>query len=350
MKHTPYLILLTALAMVACTKEIVFSGEEAEAKTVINCMATIGQPLSATVSKSNFFLTQEEDIDISAPDSVVVTLYVNGLPMGEMLHSKDSLVPRDNYPPLLVQYYTSDYRPSVGDVIRVEATAPGFDKAVGTTAPLPGPVSLTVKGITLNSHQEYSLENVSWQGYYDIWFKSYATLTLEITDPNPGQTDFFMLYGGWDFPMEQVNVAAANPRMRIHTNDPAFGNQTSDITNSILVFRPYREYLFRDQLFDGSTYQMQIPIDFIIGLYDMADTALLQPTKVSLPLQHLTDELNQYLYTMTWVEPGAQFLTEPTQIHNNIQDGYGIVGGRHIDTLSLTLPLPDFSIINDTLI
>ena len=350
MKRPLYLILLTTLAMVSCTKEIVFSGEEAEPKMVINCAATVGVPLSATLSKSIFFLTQEEDIDTSVPEDLKVSLFVNDLPMGEMRHTKDSLIPRESYPPILIQYFTSDYRPAVGDVIRIEATASGFDKAVGTTSPLPGAVSVAVKGIALNSNSEYNLEYVSWQGFYDLWIKSYATLTLEITDPNPGQTDFFMLYGGYDFPMEHVNVPNAYARMRINTSDPVFANQTNDIASSILVYRPYTQYLFRDLLFDGSSYLMRIPIDFIIGLYDLADTALLNPTEVSLPIEHLSSELNQYLYTLTWVEDGAEFLTEPTQVHNNIQGGYGIVGGKHIDTLSFTLPLPDFSMINDTLI
>ena len=70
------MLLISAILLASCEKEIEFNGEQVDPKLVINSIVEPGQPVKAYISKSIFFL--DNDSNMQAPDDVVATLYVNG--------------------------------------------------------------------------------------------------------------------------------------------------------------------------------------------------------------------------------------------------------------------------------
>ena len=65
----------TAILLTSCEKEIEFNGEHSDPKLVINSVVEPGQPVSAAISKSFFFL--DNDANTLAPDDLVA-VHVKG--------------------------------------------------------------------------------------------------------------------------------------------------------------------------------------------------------------------------------------------------------------------------------
>ena len=341
MKNT-ILTLITisaALFLSSCEKEIEFNGSQTDPKLVINSLIEPGQPIKANISKSFFFLDNEADTE--APNDLVAMLYVNGESLGEMTLSYDTAVSYDIWNPnepnmgRVQKVYTHDYCPVAGDVIKITASANGFDDVEATTSPIPNDLN-----VQLNS------EVTRWSSYYNymyndtivvdslLYISAYVNLTLNITDPNPGQTDFFrvLISNG------EGGVAVNSFDCIFDYDDPVFGSAMPD--NDIVDFsdldtRP--EGVFTDVLFDGRSYQLRFKLHIPISLYENE----YDPEFFQLPisLQHLSKEYYNYLNTCDQGEDIITFFAEPIQTYTNVEGGYGIVGGRTVDTLWYALPL-----------
>ena len=99
------------------------------------------------------------------------------------------------------------------------------------------------------------------------------------------------------------------------------------------------EGVFTDVLFDGRSYQLRFKLHLPISLYEND----YDPDFFQLPisLQHLTKEYYNYLNTCDQGEDILTFFAEPIQTYTNVKGGYGIVGGRTVDTLWYALPLSE---------
>ena len=70
------LLAFSFIFLTSCEKEIEFNGEHTAPRLVINSLIEAGQPVSARIGKSIFFL--DNDNDMQCPDDMVATLTVNG--------------------------------------------------------------------------------------------------------------------------------------------------------------------------------------------------------------------------------------------------------------------------------
>ena len=123
-------LIVSAIALSSCEKEIEFKGEQTDPKLVVNCLAEAGQPVKAYISKSYFFLDNDENTQV--PDDVVATLYVNDNLIGAMTPHTDTIWhswydydeegnPYHSY--RLATVFSNEYRPQEGDVVRITASA-----------------------------------------------------------------------------------------------------------------------------------------------------------------------------------------------------------------------------------
>lgn len=333
MKKT--IILLSILAVLtACTKEIKFKGDQVDPKIVLNGLIEPGNPVSVNISKSVFFL--DNTGDTQAPDDLVATLYVNGNRIGEMTPHFDTIYYYDGWsvydavPEQIIKVYTHDYCPSVGDEVKITASANGFDDVEGTTSALPNEVAWNLDDIQITlweeSFEEYDLDT--------IWtISANMNLYLEITDPDPGKTDYFRIHLKSGNYSDEENLNA----FYISTtyDDPVFGNTAtnSDIIDMDLISRP--EGVFTDVLFDGRSYKIKLPLYVYITYWDKSAIASI-PVPIS--MEHLSREYYYYLNTSNQVDEFMQFFTEPVQTYTNVNGGFGIVGGRTVDSLQFVLP------------
>ena len=191
------MLLISAILLASCEKEIEFKGEQIDPKLVINSIVEPGQPVKAYISKSIFFL--DNDSNMQAPDDVVATLYVNGNRIGELTRQPDTIwtgyeyVDMDSVKPVykIVPAFVSNYCPNEGDVVKITASANGFDDVEGSTSPVPNAVTWSLGDC------QTKLWEVSFEEYEGdtIWtIMGQLELTVEIADPNPGQTDYFKIH------------------------------------------------------------------------------------------------------------------------------------------------------------
>jgi len=329
----------TAIFLTSCEKEIEFKGEQTDPKLVINSLVEPGQPVKARIGKSCFFLDYERDH--SMPEGTVAQLYINDNFVGNMDMVTDSIevmsytLQGDSIGYQLEKYFQSDYCPQEGDVVKITASAPGFDDVEATTSPLPNAVEA-----------QLDMEVVGWDSWYQeaygemgedslLYITAVVNLTITIIDPNPGQGDAFRIH---------IDGTKSDPESRNHIycsaeyDDPIFGSTLPNndfIDMSDLETRP--EGVFSDVLFDGRSYQVKFTEVYV----QMMVEETFAPDFYRLPIrvEHLSKEYYNYLNTCDQGDEVMAFFAEPVQAYSNVTNGYGVLAGRNVHTLCLDLPL-----------
>ena len=198
----------------ACTKPLKFKGEYVDPKLVVNCIAVPGEPIKAVVYKSDFVF--DTITDYAMPEGTQAFLFVNGVSKGEMqLNGDTTYYDYLNPPMFFVSYYfMHDYVPQIGDVVKISVTAPGFDEIEGSSEALPNePIgSFEDARITkwdTTSASGYHIPVPDTDSTITVWlnhYRKHLTVTIEITDPNPGVLDLYCLEasmrteGDWTYP------------------------------------------------------------------------------------------------------------------------------------------------------
>lgn len=332
---------MMSCSLVSCEKEIEFNGEQIDPKLVVNSVVEPGQPVKAYIGKSIFFLDNEGNTQ--APDDLVATLYVNGNRIGELTRQPDTIwtgseyVDMDSVKPVykIISSFVSNYCPNKADLVKITASANGFDDVEGVTSPLPNNVEWGVSNCETIYWESSTYEGHSGDSITSI--SAFLDLGIEISDPNPGQIDYFRI--GTDD--EDHSYGDGNNAFGIHViyDDPVFGATVSEndyIDINALESRP--EGVFTDQLFDGRSYLIKLRLYVYLYKDGHIDPSFFQAPII---LEHLGKEYYYYLNTCEQGDEIMQFFSEPVQTYTNVTNGYGIVGGCSVDTLWLDLPIEE---------
>jgi len=228
----------------------------------------------------------------------------------------------------------------MGDIIKIAASANGFDDVEAETSPLPNALLCAV---TDSKIKDWTSEYSPWYNEFEheedtvLYIYCDLELTIEITDPKPGQTDFFRIRANrgsqYDDGVNYISYYA-------EYNDPIFSSaivgDNEYVDFSDLDLRP--EGVFTDVLFDGKSYQLKMPFNISIRQNEDAN---LDFFRVNITLEHLSKEYYNYLYTCDQGDMSMQLFAEPIQTYSNVKGGYGIVAGHTVDTLWYALPLEE---------
>ena len=329
-------LLISVVLLSSCEKEIEFNGEQSDPQLVINSLVGPGQRVEACVSKSYFFL---DTPDTSTPEDVMVSLYVNDNLIGEMTPFFDTVWEYygfDEY--RLIPSFYNEYRPQIGDVVKIKASANGFEDAEGQTSPLPKAVDFQFDTKVLEWNAEYYYPYFSEPGVPegDSVLRTNGTLELgiTITDSNPGKLDYYRLIRSNRY---KETDGDSWYYISFGYDDPIFGvgvteNDIVDVSD--LDTRP--EGVFTDVLFDGTSYRIKMKIGFDLDTGEDFDPDFF---RVPFLLEHLTREYYNYLNTCDQGDVAVQIWAEPIQTYSNVVNGFGIVAGWEVDTLWMPLPL-----------
>ena len=331
-----FITIIIATLLTSCEKEIEFKGEQTNSKLVINSIVEPGQGVKAHISRSYFFL---DPANTAAPDDLVATLYVNGNRIGELSPSFDTIwEPWDLYGYYLIPDFYNDYRPQEGDIVKITATANGYEDVEGMTSALPKTTNCQMEVEVTDWYSEYSHPFFNEPGEYEedsvLSISGFMNLTFTITDPNPGKTDCFRLITSMN---STLSVGVNRRYIYFEYDDPVFGATVTEnefIDASDLNTRP--EGVFTDMLFDGSSYRIKVKVSFDCDLGEDFDPDFY---RVPFMVEHLSKEYYNYLNTYDQGDDFNMFLAEPIQTYSNVTNGFGIVAGRAVDTLWLELPL-----------
>ena len=337
-KQIQTLIFLGAVALLAsCTKEIEFKGEQSDPRLVINSIVEPGQPVKARISKSYFFLDNTEDTQV--PSDLVATLYVNGNAIGEMTPQNDTIWGTEFYwNPAPVYYgwnvYASSYCPAEGDVVSITASANGFNPVEGSTGALPDLPDCRIKSFQLIETESwptaYDDEDTTWQ-YNDTY-----ELVVELTDTNPNVLDCYKMSINEDYHYyDTLDHYLYHWHAYIRDySDPIFGTISTGTDISVIDDLSESNGTFTDQFFDGHSYNVKLSVAVSYARPEGNS----DPFSIPINVEHITKGYYNYLNTSNQGDETIQFFSEPIQTFTNVNGGYGIVGGRTVETLWFTLP------------
>ena len=264
---------------------------------VINAVATPDTVVMASISRSYSYEENLGDLYVKDAD---VSLYVNGTLHGKMQGKEVSTHPVVDSGGVTEELsrkwiYTSDYVPSPGDDIKIEAAT------------------------------RYGTASVS---AYDV------TYHVRIND-KPGERNYYMLgvrhkdTSDWSF-------------IRIYLTDPVFGMQNQDITD-IGSDTPYTMTVtvFDDTMFDGTTYDLRFEEYAYDGYNSIGYWQDSMEREVI--LYSITEDYYKYMRSVQKdmhrddSTLGDLGIYEPIFIHNSVDGGAGALCAQSSVSTMLTI-------------
>jgi len=369
-------------SLAACEKEVRINLDDYTPKIVMNGIISPDSIVEIGVSKS--FLYTDTNSTNSLLRNAALTLFINDERRETMQMARvDTLYGRDRLdrPYLaMISVFRSTIRPKVGDKVRVEASAAGFNSAwAETTIPHPPVINrvdtatfFTAKKIISNS------KNAPYNPYDPDDFinlqveESYRNLRvkMEVSHRSPGRNPYFTLQLSSTFiDPASYSDTVENP-LYIYTNDdPIFKeNYRNNILEDLisegtdLKGIKYPDVaLFSDKLFRNNSYTLDFSItdyylvmmtylehgedpgDAIYNPYDRAILNVLNPP-VDVLFTVITPELYPYFQTRDYNPNtdvvGFTMFSEPGLTFSNVHNGLGIVGAA--STFSARIDIPPF--------
>ena len=319
-----------SLLWFSCTMEVEFKDKETAPRLVLNGMISSGDSICFKVSRSIFFL--DPVFDNTAPEGVAAQLYVNGnLVSG--LNMSDDTVYNDSYAIngrrrfLVNKLFSSSYVAQQGDRVRVVVSAPGYETVEAECVVAQYNPQVEVSYVVKDSFQEAAM-----YGDSTIYFNCDLEVQLKVTDPTPGTMDFYVLRmnpnGG-----EMGDNTGWNAYLE--SDDPIFGGG-SVVSNWLdLDLGGYYSLMFDDRLFDGKSYTIRLKMSVYGNFKEGEDVA-----DMNLELLHLSRDLYQYYSTYCEEqEDWLNFFYEPVQTHNNVKNGYGVLGSASVQGIPIRLKI-----------
>lgn len=324
---TRYLILATiVLLLQSCYSDIEFENLMPEPVPVINAVATPDTVVMASVSRSYSYEENLGDLYVKDAD---VSLYVNGTLHGKMQGKEVSTHPVVDSGGVTEELsrkwiYTSDYVPSPGDDIKIEAATRYGTASVSAIIPQPADVESVTFDAVRHDGNEWTT-----QVSYDV------TYHVRIND-KPGERNYYMLgvrhkeMGGyWSF-------------IRIYLTDPVFGMQNQDITD-IGGDTPYTMTVtvFDDTTFDGTTYDLRFD-EYAYDGYNTIGYAQ-DSMEREVILYSITEDYYKYMRSVQKdmhrddSTLGDLGIYEPIFIHNSVDGGVGALCAQSSVSTLLTI-------------
>ena len=339
---------MAVLALSACTKPLPFQGEYEEPKLVVNCIAQPDEPIKVFVYKSDF--VYDTITDYIMPGGTQAFLYVNGESKGEMWLDSDTSYYSHYLHPVVNRFFTSDYIPQIGDVVKISVTAPGFDDIEGSSEPLPNEPFGRIADSRVTKWDTTSMKGFrvpipDTDTFEVVWLREYRkhiTVALEVTDPNPGLLDYYCLEaslridGNWTYPDGSEMDYNVGELERIYFNDPIIGTSTAELEDQFGInvgLGNRSKSTFNDATFDGGSYRLEIPM--VTSTLFKANDSI--SAYVDIRLRHLTEGAYNYYSTITSGSAYSQFYSEPVSVYSNVKNGFGLVAGSNDAVVSFSV-------------
>ncbi len=327
-------ILAGIFIFVSCEKEIEFKGEITDPLLVVNSYITPDSVVSAHVSQSRFFL--KDSITYKNINTAEVAVWVNGVFKENM-----SLVEKGKY--------RGTYKPAIGETIKIIVNVPTMKEVSSETKIYPQPVINSIDTTGVWSAKEYMIQSSGYSTggqtiYKNDTLAAYTRQTMNYTlkfDDNANEQNYYRLiaktiqhYTVTDT-IQHTTKDSITSHYYFNFSDVVSGNNTNnDPTTLIGGYNSYNMYtVFSDELFNGKTYALtfstdQLVFDNISSNSGFYTNSYRNPDKyeIKVYLQSISRDYYLYLKSRAAGSGGADFFSEPVQIHNNIVGGIGIFG------------------------
>jgi hypothetical protein len=320
-KNTKYILLVALLALfhTACEKNIDIDIDEIESMIVLNGILTEGDHVNLYISRTRHIL---DNMQITTLQNATVVITGEDGIADTLTYGSDQL------------YRTSRMTIEPGKEYTVSASATGYS-SVKATSRIPEPVPM-VRMDTLSS--------------VDEWGQQMLDFTIAFDDP-AAVTNYYMLtvkshyeiaYVDFNYYLDTLYVDPEKDTVVIGYRRDSI--EYIDVRNESVWFDSENlaienedsyqsRVIFSDKLFDGKRYSItgRFPTWF---LYDAKDSAT-----IYFSLQAIDEHYYKYIDSRAdhYYAKNDPFAV-PVIVHNNIENGVGILGGVSVDTDSIVLP------------
>ena len=324
-------IISIILIFTSCEKEIKFKGEIVEPLIVVNSVINPDSIITAQLSRSKFFLSNDEGF--AYVKNADISVYING-------NFKDKLTYSIN------EKYVSTVKPSEYDTVLLIISVPEFEE-VQTSTILPSQINLI--SCDTSYHASDVLYDINY-GIFDpeehegvelgdtIGIACYGEIKFNIKFKDPIKDEnFYRLtiskketynYDDKTYTSEVLipfDIEDFNPEV----GDSFFGIDSDGNNN--------KEYIVSDELFNGKEHNLRVSFDYY--KYEVSpkyEDLMIEYTKhrsdaeFTLYLQSLNKDLFYYIKTARMALNGSliEGFSEPVQVYTNIENGLGIFGAN----------------------
>jgi Domain of unknown function (DUF4249) len=292
------LLVIAALFMASCEKEIKVDVPPHEPRLVINSSTMQGETMKVSVGKSVGVVEYNNRKSQIIPDATVIVT-VDGV--SHTLQYDE-----------MQQTYMSDITVTQGKTYQLKVRVKGFPDAEAT-AVMPEIVTLSSIRVVpqVRNTNDYGLQDELTLEFTDpATVGDYYMLNIN-TFPYMGNPDSAGYYGYYNY---SSCVTSPDPSIEENFGDP-FSEQDCLSSNAIY---------FNDQLFNGGRKELKLYVQ--TGMLDGYSTSPNGDTiHPRIELYHLTEGYYKYLKATKYAldNEGNPF-AEPISIYTNIKNGYGI--------------------------
>lgn len=298
--------LLVLILFASCEKDILFSGDIIASKIVVNSYITPDSILTAHISESKFFLENGETFDNI--ENAEIKVYVDNVLKENMISLSDG-------------YYQASFAPNVGNTIRLEISAPGFDE-VSCESKIEAPANITSIDTTVTTTDSYPIYN----------------FTANILDPDAEQNYYRLI-------LKMVSTyedGTTSDYYGVDFTDIVSGNNSASQTDIFSAGSSTNAFnVFSDELFNGRAYPLKFKLvdtySTYLPAYSDYNNRSVTKKEVFVTLQTISKSYYLYLKSRG-ISGNENFFSEPVQIHNNINGGIGIMASYNSNTVSFDLP------------
>ena len=269
------LIAATALALfTGCEKEIPFSEEVKKPKLVLNSLFEGGKKWEAYISHS---LPVTSGAELEPVDNAVLKLYKDNNFLGELNGEGDG------------KYSLDAPLPEPGAAFSIEVSAPGYTK-INAEGSVP---EETLELISIDTSRIVLLD------------VTYLNFEMKIKDNGNGRHYYgIKIITGFNDIHDEIYIYSRDPKVFIPGNEGFIG-------------------FFTNELFEGKTTTINIGAD-VIG-YEGNDY---QYNKVTIVFITYSKQAFDYQSSYEMYRVSLEdFFSEPVQVFNNIENGFGIFAG-----------------------
>lgn len=321
-----------------CEKEIQFKGKMEKPLLVMTGYFTPDSLVKVNVSRTEFVLGEvaNEKLHINNAD---VKLYVNGTFKENLQNIKNG-------------FYVGTYYPQGTDMLKIEASAKGFE-TIETSVVIPPKPNVELKSV-----EEEIIEEQFYVSYSDpnlppndtAYYSAYKDATVRLILDEPIVENYYCTYMYY---LENDSQGAFYQELHfllpevlsgyINTNEEFDLEELFDVNsnNPNMIKNRY----FNDFLFNGKKVELKYKLRLYLGLRKYVDGKMVAEVNKNeeqetyrISIAEVSKELYQFLASVQSAEKVKYNpFAEPVQIFSNVSNGAGIIGAYNTLNFEITL-------------
>ena len=343
LKKISYGIIIFIL-FIKCTEIIEIDTTSIQSKIVLNGVIDADSTIEVYLSRSYPYIHTDtfnsyRYIKLANLENPSVKLYINDISKGNM---NDAGI--DSYNGAI---FTSDYRPKVGDLIKIEVSAPGF-KSVWAETQIPEPIIIQkIDTATFYEKKENDSKYYYNLGNTEVPFGAQnlnLKLKIDIQNKESNKTNYYSLS---IFQRINNSFYINAPKINV-TNEPLLNENNAK--NAIYAFFSEKNdsytSLFTDNTFTNNKYSLNLSIwgyyfYSVEAYYDDGRKDIeMHNSPIEISITSLSKECYDY-YKLSFQKSSYEeipYIFDTKSTYSNVHNGIGVLCSKSISKKLIELP------------